>query len=68
MRSWAEVNVLLTAPTGRASRRMAESTGRSDAITMHSAMGLTNDEESVKPWKKCWMRILSLQMNLPCQT
>lgn len=38
-------NVLLTAPTGRASRRMAESTGRSDAITMHSAMGLTNDEE-----------------------
>ena len=38
-------NVLLTAPTGRASRRMAESTGRSDAITMHSALGLTNDEE-----------------------
>lgn len=38
-------NVLLTAPTGRASRRMAESTGRDDAITMHSAMGLTNDEE-----------------------
>ena len=38
-------NVLLTAPTGRASRRMAESTGRSDAVTMHSAMGLTNDEE-----------------------
>ena len=38
-------NVLLTAPTGRASRRMAESTGRADAVTMHSAMGLTNDEE-----------------------
>lgn len=38
-------NVLLTAPTGRASRRMAESTGRNDAITMHSALGLTNDEE-----------------------
>lgn len=38
-------NVLLTAPTGRASRRMAESTGRTDAVTMHSAMGLTNDEE-----------------------
>lgn len=37
--------VLLTAPTGRASRRMAESTGHTDAITMHSAMGLTNDEE-----------------------
>lgn len=38
-------NVLLTAPTGRASRRMVESTGHSDAVTMHSAMGLTNDEE-----------------------
>lgn len=38
-------NVLLTAPTGRASRRMAESTGHPDAVTMHSAMGLTNDEE-----------------------
>lgn len=37
--------VLLTAPTGRASRRMAESTGYKDAVTMHSAMGLTNDEE-----------------------
>ena len=38
-------NVLLTAPTGRASRRMAESTGHSEAVTMHSAMGLTNDED-----------------------
>ena len=38
-------NVLLTAPTGRASRRMAESTGKTDAITMHSALGLTNDED-----------------------
>lgn len=38
-------NVLLTAPTGRASRRMAESTGHPDAITMHSALGLTNDED-----------------------
>ena len=38
--------VLLTAPTGRASRRMSESTGRSEAVTMHSALGLTNDEES----------------------
>lgn len=38
-------NALLTAPTGRASRRMAESTGHTNAVTMHSAMGLTNDEE-----------------------
>ena len=37
--------VLLTAPTGRASRRMSESTGRAEAVTMHSALGLTNDEE-----------------------
>lgn len=37
--------MLLTAPTGRASRRMAESTGRSDAVTMHSALGLSIDED-----------------------
>lgn len=40
-----EEKVLLTAPTGRASRRMAESTGRNDAVTLHSALGLNNDEE-----------------------
>ena len=39
-------SVLLTAPTGRASRRMAESTGWQEAMTMHSALGLTSDEES----------------------
>lgn len=39
--------VLLTAPTGRASRRMVESTGFSEGFTMHSVLGLTNDEESV---------------------
>ena len=39
-------NVLLTAPTGRASRRMAESTGFPESFTMHSVLGLTNDEES----------------------
>lgn len=38
--------VLLTAPTGRASRRMVESTGFSESYTMHSVLGLTNDEES----------------------
>lgn len=37
-------DVLLVAPTGRASRRMAECTGFSDAGTMHSALGLTNEE------------------------
>lgn len=39
-------SVLLTAHTGRASRRMAESTGWQDAMTMHSALGLTSDEDS----------------------
>ena len=38
-------DTLLTAPTGRASRRMAESTGEEEAPTMHSALGLTNDED-----------------------
>ena len=37
--------VLLTAPTGRASRRMSESTGYPDAMTMHSAMGLNGEED-----------------------
>ena len=41
-------SVLLTAPTGRASRRMAESTGWQEAMTMHSALGLTSDEDSVE--------------------
>lgn len=37
--------VLLTAPTGRASRRMAESTGYEESSTMHSALGLGMEEE-----------------------
>lgn len=36
--------VLLMAPTGRASRRMAESTGHMDACTMHSGLGLLGDD------------------------
>ena len=39
--------LLLMAPTGRASRRMAESTGVTDAKTMHSAMGLGGEEGAV---------------------
>ena len=38
--------VLLMAPTGKASRRMAESTGCEDAGTMHSLLGLQNDDDS----------------------
>ena len=36
--------VLLTAPTGRAARRMEESTG-APASTLHSALGLVTDED-----------------------
>lgn len=35
--------VQLMAPTGRAARRMAESTGYQDASTMHMALGLVGD-------------------------
>lgn len=38
--------ILLTSPTGRANRRMAESTGEAEAPTMHSALGLTSDEDT----------------------
>jgi exodeoxyribonuclease V alpha subunit len=36
--------ILLAAPTGRAARRMAESTGYPYAATLHSALGLTSDD------------------------
>lgn len=39
------VKILLMAPTGRASRRMAESTGFGDARTLHSALGLISGDE-----------------------
>lgn len=41
-------NAMLMAPTGRASRRMAESAGM-EASTMHSALGLLGDEEDYEP-------------------
>lgn len=37
---------LLMAPTGRASRRMAESTGFQDAKTIHSSLGLISEEDT----------------------
>lgn len=40
--------ILLAAPTGRASRRMAESTGINEAKTLHSALGLLGEEGSTK--------------------
>jgi exodeoxyribonuclease V alpha subunit len=39
-------NILLMAPTGRAARRMSETTGM-NASTIHSALGLRSDEEIV---------------------
>lgn len=36
--------ILLAAPTGRAARKMAESTGHSYAMTLHSALGLTSED------------------------
>jgi len=43
--------ISLMAPTGRASRRMAESTGMDEAQTLHSALGLTSEdnENDCKP-------------------
>lgn len=37
-------NTLLAAPTGRASRRMAESTGVNNASTLHSLLGLFGED------------------------
>lgn len=37
--------IALMAPTGRASRRMSESTGFEDARTLHSGLGLTSEAE-----------------------
>lgn len=44
--------IMLAAPTGRASRRMAESTGQNDAKTLHSLLGLLYDSNSVEDDKK----------------
>ena len=40
--------IALAAPTGKASRRMAETTGVEDAQTLHSLLGLHGDEENRK--------------------
>lgn len=50
--------VLLMAPTGKASRRMAESTGYPEASTMHSALGIVSDDEDF------WMDSDSLEASL----
>ena len=49
---YPEGKILLAAPTGRASRRMAESTGRDDAKTLHSMLGLLGDNEPINKEKQ----------------
>lgn len=44
--------IKLAAPTGRASRRMAESTGETDASTLHSMLGLQNEDGYFKKDKE----------------
>lgn len=44
--------IMLMAPTGRASRRMAESTGFEEAKTMHSGLGLFTEEAENSRTKK----------------
>ena len=45
---YPEGKIMLAAPTGRASRRMAESTGIDNAKTLHSVLGLLGDSEFIK--------------------
>ena len=40
--------ILLAAPTGRASRRMAESTGVNNASTLHSLLGLFGEDDGFR--------------------
>lgn len=44
--------IVLMAPTGRASRRMAESTGFDMARTLHSGLGLGSEEDDVNRTKQ----------------
>lgn len=44
-----KTSVQLMAPTGRAARRMAESTGHEEASTMHMALGLLGDDGDYVP-------------------
>ena len=44
--------IALMAPTGRASRRMAESTGVDKARTLHSVLGLSSEEDETRQTQK----------------
>ena len=45
---YPQQKIVLGAPTGKASRRMAEATGIDEAQTLHSILGLHGDSESKK--------------------
>ena len=47
----AKGEIKLMAPTGRAARRMVESTGFTEASTMHLALGLVGDGESYQEFE-----------------
>jgi len=49
---YPDKKIVLAAPTGRASRRMAESTGRDDAKTLHSLLGLLGEGGFVRNQEK----------------
>lgn len=49
---YPDSKILLAAPTGRASRRMAESTGMDGAKTLHSLLGLLGDSEPIRKDKQ----------------
>ena len=51
-RIYPDGKIVLMAPTGRASRRMAESTGFEEACTMHSGLGLVSEEDEGSRTKK----------------
>ena len=51
-RIYPDGKIVLMAPTGRASRRMAESLGFDGACTMHSGLGLVSEEEEGSRTKK----------------
>ena len=51
-RIYPDGKIVLMAPTGRASRRMAESTGFEEACTMHSGLGLVSEEDESSRTKK----------------
>ncbi len=52
--------VQLMAPTGRAARRMVESTGEGNASTMHMALGLVGDAESYQEFEYLDARFFNL--------